>query len=272
MYARSKIVVKLVSAFEQLDDGSALADILITSLRTTEYDGQEFNKRLRKFMRQVVHRNFGAGLSIVTRSDADRLHCHVAVKAPVPCADFDWTSWDESKRYLELYKKSKNRKDLGFYKYYTNKFRTSMPSEWQKLSRRLSAAAKTYKLGYIKIIPIRKIPEAYKWYLVKNIPKKRDDRDKGLHYFTSWNLETTGKFQVINRFTTDFRRRLALVAQRLQLSAGTYNMILRNALGNSWFCRIEEFIKDIDQLTPEQHNRLQDIAYSINTYRLRSDS
>ena len=270
MYARSKLIAKFVSGFDQLNNGAALGDILITSQRTDEYNGQAFNTKLRTFLNRVIHRQFKAGLSIVTRSDKNRLHCHVAVQAPCPLIGFDWLSFEQSERYFKLYQQFKQKEDLNFYAYYTRKYRKSMPRLWQKASSRITALAKHYGLGHARLVPIRKNMNAYKWYLVGNIPYKRDNRDKGLHYFTSWNLDTIKDFQVVNKYTRDFRRRLGKLATSLQLTSENYNIKLKACLGRHWFCRCEDLIKDIDDLDQHQQLKLNLLRQTIATYTLRT--
>lgn len=272
MYARSRLIAKFVNGFDQLNSGSVIADILITSVRTEEFDSDEFNGRLRKFRKRVLQRIFPKGLCIITRSDSNRLHCHCAVQTDIPVAAFDWDSFEESERYYALYRQFKDRRDLDFYKYYTRKYMKSLPKEWRVKLLRVSAGARHYGLGRARMVPVRKNMNAYKWYLVGNIPKRREPRDKGLQYYTNWGVDRIKDFQVINKFTMAYRSKLKAFSIGLQLESDNYNIILRNALGTRWFCRCEDLIRDIHKLSPSQADRYRMLQHTIKMYQLRSSS
>jgi hypothetical protein len=210
------------------------------------------------------------GLSIVTRSDKGRMHCHIAAEMPSMCRDFDWTAFDEAERYYKLFRVYHSRKDLEFYKYFTKKYRASLPKDWQLINRKLMTMGKRYGLGRVFLTPVRKNMQALKWYLVSNIPYRRDIRDKGIHYFDSWGLEKIHGFQIVNKFTLDYRRRLARFAKGLQLTNDSYNLILRSVLGRRWYYRVEDLIKHIDNLSPNQLLQYQDLQITVNTHLLRS--
>ena len=267
MYSRCKTVAKFVESFHALNRGAPIADILITSVRHEEYCSRSFNAKIRKFISHVLRHMFPRGLSIVTRSDKDRLHCHMAVQLDTPMPDFDWVSFEESERYYSLYKASKDRRHLNFYRYYTRKYMNSLPAIYRKMTLRLMAGAKRYGLGHCRMVPVRKNMDAYKWYLVKNIPKRRHRRDKGLQYLSSWGLPTTKDFQVLNKYTIDYRRRLKLFSMGLQLTPENYSMMLRNAIGVRWFCRCKDLIRDIDNLAPHQVSSYESIRTALDMCR-----
>ena len=271
MYARTRLVARYANSFDQLNTGCVIADLLITSVRTEEFDGPTFNRRLKRFKNKVLQPLFSRGISIVTRSDANRLHCHCAVETTIPVDSFDWLSFEESERYYQLYKTFGDKSDLRFYRYYSTKYLKSLPVEWRQQLHRMRAQAKHYGLGRLSVVPVRKNMTAYKYYLMGNIPRRRDPRDKGMQYLTTWGLDSVKDFQVLNRHTRAFRERLKTFSMGLQLTSENYNIILRDALGTHWFCRCEELIRDIHQLTPDQQIRYRQMQTTINMYRLRSD-
>jgi hypothetical protein len=213
---------------------------------------------------------FEKGVSIVTRSSSGRLHCHIAVEISEPCRTFDWTAFDEAERYYNLYKGYRDKSDLKFYRYYTKKYRASMPRSWRNINARLMGAGKKYGLGRVFLTPVRKNMQALKWYYVSNIPRKRDTRDKGIQYFTSWGLQKTSGFQVVNRYTQEYRRKVRKFSTGLQLNSENYNISLRSVLGRRWYFKCKDLISDIDKLSTRQVMQYNELRASLQTYLLRS--
>ena len=270
MHSRGKIITRLIYGLGQLSSQASTGDILITAARSSAFNGVEFSKAINLFKQRVLRRLFTKGVAVVTRSDFGRLHSHVAVDMLVPGFDFDWLSFDQSESYYKLYKKYKTRDYLKLYRYFTVKYRRSLPAEWQVINHKLMAAGKKYGLGRIFLTPIRKNMTAYKWYLVSNVPYKRETTDKGLHFFYSWGMKTTGQFQVISNFTSSYRTRLKQFAQGLLLTPENYIIILRSVLGKSWYFRTKDIIKNIENLSPELARQYNELKSSINTYFLRA--
>ena len=144
-----------------------------------------------------------------------------------------------------------------------------MPKEWRKINERLMIAGKKFGLGRVFLTPVRKNLQAFRWYLVGNVPYKKDPRDKGLQYFTSWGLRKMGKGQLINHWTEDYRRRLKRFAEGLQLNNDSYNITLRSVLGRRWYFKVKDLIRDIDHLTMNQTAEYRQIQESIRTHVLR---
>jgi hypothetical protein len=190
---------------------------------------------------------------------------------PCPATSFDWTSFEQSEHYYKLYKTYNHRKDLEFFRYFTKKYRKSLPIEWQKINTKLMVAGKRYGLGRVFLTPVRKNMNAYKWYLVSNIPYKRDTRDEGIHFLTSWGMNGMGGFQVINKYTCSYRDRLKRFAQSLQLNSENYNISLRSVLGTRWFFRIKDIIRDFDKLSPIQQIQYNELQEAVRTHILRSN-
>ena len=216
--------------------------------RKDAYSIEEFNRKLQSLQSHVLSKLFSCGLRVVARSDSGRLHCHAAVALGFATDGFDWRSFDEAERWYKLYKSSGERATLKWYVYYTQLYRASMPEQLRDLNHTLVIKAKKYGFGRIFILPIRKNSDALKWYLVGNIPKKRQKRDAGVHFFTSWGLAKTGKFKTLSRPYNDYRDRLKLFAEGLHLTADNYNMVLRTILGNNWHWKCRDYIKHIAML------------------------
>lgn len=269
MYSRSKTIARLINSLSQLSCQQSTGDILITASKLDGYNGLEFTSKLRKLKQTTLQKLLPKGVSVVTRSDSGRVHCHIAAELPDKCIDFNWTAFEESERYYKIYKDTKDRKALEFYRYFTAKYRRSMPASWQSINRKLMIAGKKYGLGRIFLIPIRKNMKAYQWYLVGNVPYKRDQRDGKLKYVNSWGMPKTSKFQVINKFTTDYRNRLKYFCQGLQLTSENYSIVLRNVLGQSWYYRTSDIIKHIYHLPLDLNVKYNEIKNSIRIHLLR---
>jgi len=271
MYSRSNTIAKLVYGLDQLSCQQSIADILVTADAKQAYDGQQFNNRLTTFKNTALYRSFARGVTVITRSRSGRLHCHIAVDMSERCTSFDWLSFDESERYFNLYKKYGSKHDLSFYKYYTSKYRRSMPLSWQRANRRIMQLAKRHGLGRVYLTPIRKNLNAYKWYMVSNIPHRKDKRDSKLRYFNSWGMRRAGRLQVINKYTRSYRERVKLFAQGLQLSSENYSICLRSVLGRGWYFKIRDILADIHDHSPEQVLRYNTLKQSLEMHRLRGE-
>jgi hypothetical protein len=249
VYSRSQTITKIVAGFEALKASSvSIGDIMTSVDRDAAFDSQKFRKLQRSFQTHVLSKEFAHGLRITTRSDRGRLHSHYAVALPFKVEGFDWDSFEQSERWFKLYKSSGEKSCLRWYKFYTKAYRRSMPDELRKLNHRLMLKAKKYGYGHIRVLPVRKNDEAYKWYLVKNIPKVRQNRDKGLHYFESWGLPTVGLVKVMTRAYNAYRMRLKTFCEGLHLTSDNYNMILKDILGNNWHWKCRDYIKEIATL------------------------
>jgi len=270
MYSRGKTIAKLVHGLAQLPVQQLIGDILITASRTDAYDGVSFATTLRNFRQNVLRKLLPKGVGIITRSLNGRLHWHLAVQMPVTAPAFDWTSFEESERYFHLYQTYKSRKDLQFYHYYTRKFRTSLPLEWRKINQQLMIEGKKHGLGRVFLTPVRKNLQAFRWYLVGNVPYRKDDRDKGLQYFTSWGLKRMSKCQLLSHYTADYRRHIKRFAEGLQLSEDSYKITLRSVLGRYWYFRIKDLVRDIDHFSMNQAARYDQIRESLSLHILRS--
>lgn len=270
MYSRGKIIAKLVYALDQMHCQQNIGDILITANKDVAYNSEAFAQALRKFKSKILHKLFASGASVITRSDNGRLHCHIAATISDKCTQFDWISFEQSERYYKLYTKYKSKADLLFYKYYTKKYRDSLPQSWKVINRKLTIAGKRYKLGRVFLTPIRKNTTAYKWYLVGNVPRKRDKRDSGLHFFNSWGLQTAQQFQLSNKYTACYRDKLRKFCQGLQLTSENYNIYLRSILGKSWYFKIKDMVKDVDSLNHDQKLRYANLQSALNMHILRS--
>lgn len=268
MYSRGKNIAKLVAGLNHLSCQLKVGDILITANRDA-YNGIEFNRKLGTF-KKVLERFTSKGMWIVTRSDSNRIHCHIAAEMSSMCTNFDWVSFEESEKYYKLYRKYRYKADLKFYRYFTVKYRRSLPKDWQHINHRLMSAGKRLGLGRVFLIPIRKNLKAYKWYLVSNVPYKRDRRDKGVHFFQSWGIGKTGKFQLSNSYTRSYRERLKKFAQGLQLTSNSYNISLRSVLGLSWYFKIKDLVRDIDSLSRDQQERYENLKSALRIHLLRS--
>jgi hypothetical protein len=269
MYFRGKIIAKLVYGLDQLSCQAGLGDILVTAKHADAYDGKTFSKKLREFNKNVLRKLFPKGVGVVTRSSGGRLHFHVACNMPGLCASFDWISFEQSERYFKLYKKTKSNADLNFYRYYTAKYRRSLPKDWQVINRKLMQAGKRYGLGRVFLTPIRKNKTAYKWYLVSNVPYKRDTRDKGVHFFLSWGVNRAVRFQVLNKYTKEYRSKLNKFSTDLQLNSENYTMYLRGVLGSNWYYQISDLIKDINNLNISQQRRYRELQNTLRIHQLR---
>lgn len=268
MYSRGKTIAKLVNGMDQFKDQSRVGDILVTA-RVNAYNGVAFADNLNLF-RRCMQKLFKKGLTVVTRSDSGRLHCHIAVELDDSCSDFDWVAWKQAERYYDLYSAFQSSSDLKFYVYYTKKYRASLPESWRKLNLKLMAAGKKYGLGRISITPVRKNLTAMKWYYVSNIPYKRDLRDKGVRYYSSWGLESINGFQILNKYTRGYWARLRKFSEGLQLNSENYNICLRSVLGRRWFFRCKDLIKDIDKLSTAQVMEYNELRSAIQLHLLRS--
>ena len=267
-YSRGKTVARLVYSMDQFSCQSKVGDILVTAARNA-YDGPSFVTSVNK-LKKEIRKLFEKGVSIVTRSDAGRLHVHIAVQLPVSCTSFDWNSFEESERYYGLYKTFRDAKDLRFFRYYTKKYRSSMPPEWIKANRKLMLLGKRYGLGRVFLTPVRKNLPALKWYYVGNIPYTRDDRDKGIHYFTNWGMKNISGFQVLNKFTKTYRRRLSKFCQGLQLTSNDYNILLRSVLGRRWYYKCKDLIANVESMSAEQTAEYNELKSAVRTYLIRS--
>lgn len=270
MYSRGKIISKLVFGLDQLSCQQKVGDILVTAAHVDAYDGVNFPRKLRHFYKDVLRKLFTKGVSVVTRSDGNRLHVHIAAEMPSLCTSFDWISFEQAERYYELFKKTKTREDLKFYQYYLKKFRRSLPIDWQLINRKLMAEGKKYGLGRVFLTPVRKNLKALKWYLVSNVPYKRDPRDKGVHFFLAWGIKRANGFQIVNKYTRAYRAKLKKFAQGLQLNDQNYNITLRSVLGSNWYFKVSELVKYIDSLTEEQQLRYENLQRTVRTHLLRS--
>ena len=270
MYSRGKTIAKLINSIDQFSCQNEVGDILVTATRTNSYDGRAFAENLTNFRKNVLRKLFNKGVSIVTRSDKNRLHCHIATQMPSKCTTFDWISFSEAERYYKLYKQFKGKQDLRFYRYYTTKYRRSLPKDWQIINHKLMAAGKKYGLGRVFLTPVRKNMSALKWYYVGNIPYRRDTRDEGIHYLVSWGMDSINNFQVYNKYTTEYRNRLMRFAQGLHLNDTDYTITLRSVLGRRWHYKVKDLIQNIDNLTIEQSIKYKELRSAIDTYLLRS--
>jgi hypothetical protein len=270
MYSRGRTIARLIFGLDQLPCQQKVGDILVTAIRSQAYDGAAFATNLNNFRKRILQPLFSKGVSIVTRSDSGRMHSHIAAEMPSLCSDFDWTSFEQSEHYYRLYQQYKGKDDLKFYRYFTAKYRRSLPKDWQDINTKLMIAGKRYGLGRVFLTPIRKNLKAYKWYLVSNVPWKRDKRDSKIHYLSCWGMKSTGKFQVLNKFTNDYRRKISKFVQGLHLDSENYNICLRSMLGQRWFFRIKELIRNIDSLSVIQQIQYDELKSSIRTHILRS--
>jgi hypothetical protein len=268
MYSRGKTVERLIYSLSQFSLPEKVGDILITADKQA-YNGRSFADNLYQFKQKCMRKLLPKGVSVVTRSGSGRLHSHIAVEMPEPCLDYDWISFDLAEFYYKLYLKWKSSEDLELYKYFTKKYNLSLPASWQNINVKLMKAGKLYGLGRVFLTPVRKNMKAYQWYLVSNIPDKREESDKGIQYMASWGLRKAVKFQVLNRFTADYRRRLKLFCSGLQLNSENYNIVLRDVLG-SWYYKCKDLIRDIDHLSADQLHEYKDLHSAIAIHLLRS--
>lgn len=268
MYSRGKTIAKLVNSIDQFSCQTKVGDILITAGRDA-YNGQTFAQNL-KAMKRTLHKTFAKGVSVVTRSDAGRLHCHVAVELAESCKDYDWTSFNEAERYYLLYKTFRGKEDLRFFRYYTKKYRASLPKSWKEINHKLMALGKKHGLGRVFLTPVKKNMQALKWYYVSNIPYTRDDRDRHIQYFTAWGMSKIVGFQVVNKYTKDYRSKLRRFAEGLQLNSENYNISLRSVLGRRWYFNCKDLIRDIEKLSHSQVTQYHEIREAVQTHQLRS--
>jgi hypothetical protein len=189
---------------------------------------------------------------------------------PGPVTNFDWVAFEQSERYYNLYKHFKDKDSLKFYNYYTKKYRNSLPTTWQVINSKLMSIGKKLGLGRIFLTPIRKNLTAYKWYLVSNVPYKREKRDKYIRFFFSWGMAVVDKCQILNKYTKAYRNKLKSFAEGLQLTSESYNMVLRDVLGNSWHYRVNELIKHIDSLDSLELIKYNELKSTVALHLLRS--
>lgn len=270
MYSASRTRAKLVYLLDQLVPQNCVADILITAERTASFNGPEFAAQYNKFQRNTLRTLFKSGVSVITRSTRGRLHSHTAVLMHASHAEFDWYSFDQSEHYYNLYTQTRNKHDLQLYAHFLRKYRRSLSPEWQHANRVLMRSAKRHGLGRVFMTPVRKNMQAYKWYVVGNLPKRREHRDAGIHYLRSWGLESINGFQPINKHTVEYRRKLAKFCTGLQLTSEDYNIYLRNALGRRWYYKVTDLVRDIDNLTLAQQQDYHMLRQTLGTYRLRT--
>lgn len=270
MYSRGKTIAKLVNSLSQFSCQQEVGDILITATRDNAYNGTLFSQALTNFRKNILRRLFAKGVSIVTRSDRNRLHCHIAAQMPSKCVTFDWTSFEQAEHYYRLFKQYRGKTDLQFYRYFTTKYRRSLPQDWQDINRKLMLAGKKYGLGRVFLTPVRKNMTALKWYFVGNIPYHRDTRDEGIHYLVSWGMTAITNFQVYNKYTTEYRNRLRKFCTGLQLDSNNYNITLRSVLGRRWHYKIKDIIHNIDKLSTNQSAQYNELRNIVDTHILRS--
>ena len=275
MYSRSTLVAKVVSGMDELERAStAVGDVLITA-RVDAYDSPAFAKRLKSFTTHILYKMFPLGLKVVTRSEYGRLHCHAAVGLDFPTDGFDWESFDQAERWYNIYKMAGGKEALKWYKFYTKTYRASMPPELRRINQELQKRARAYGFGHVFCLPVKRNLEALKWYLVKNIPKKRPKRDKYLHYFESWGIQKLGKFKVLTPQYNEYRRKLKLFAEGLHLDENNYNIVLRDILGNNWHWRCRDYIKDIAMLPEGLHlpaslkNGYEELGKTVKQHLIR---
>lgn len=269
MYNRKKYREKLYYALSQLPCTAEIGDILITAARSESYNSETFRKKITE-LHATLKTLFPAGAYIVTRSDEGRLHAHVAVKMPVSSLEYDWVAFDQAKFFYFLYKKDRSGHHLEKYRYYKEKHEASLPEQWQLMNKKLMAIGEKLGLGRIFMTPIRKNKECYTYYLTSNIPKTRQERDKYLHIFYSWGLQKTGKFQVRDTYTADYRRKLKKIVEGLQLTDENYTMTLRSMLGAKWHSRIEDIVRYADNLPAALETKYTELKSAIALHLLRS--
>ena len=246
MYSRSVIISKLVYGYEELAKASvSIGDVLITVDADAAFKSDVFAKRLRNLQTHVLSNLFEAGVKVVTRSEKGRLHCHAAVRLNFEIHGFDWSSFDQAKRWYELYRSTRQKSCLRWYRFYKRAYETSMPEQLKSINQELKQRARIYGFGHVFILPIRKNSEALKWYLVKNVPHTRQKRDSKIHYFTSWGLETTGKFKHMTPRYNDYRDRLKQFCLSLKLVHDNYQPVLKELLGPQWHWQCRKYIKYI---------------------------
>lgn len=145
-----------------------------------------------------------------------------------------------------------------------------MSEEFLKLHNFVRTKARAYGFGHVKLLPVRKNNQAFKYYLVGNVPKKRAARDKGIHFLSCWNLDPPTKFKVLTREYNGYRRRLKAFCLGLGLTEGNYKESLTAVLGTGWHWQCKDLIKEIDNLGILEI-RYEDLKTTLRRHLLRSD-
>ena len=271
MYSRGSIIARVVYAFDTLENHAQLLGDLLVTVDTNQYSSREFNANFRSFQTHVLSKMFPSGLRVVTRSEGGRIHCHAAVALNVDASQFDWPCFYAAERWYKIYRQVRTKESLQQYKRFTKKFRESMPEELKQINRELKVKARNYGFGRAMVLPVRINNDALKWYLVKNVPRKRQERDKGVHYFASWGLPKASNFKVLSPRYNQYRANLRAFAQSLGLTAENYNTVLKEALGNNWHWQCREVIKFMDALPPHLLDKQDSLKQTIRQHLLRSN-
>jgi hypothetical protein len=271
MYHRKQVIARLVNGFQELEAKSAsIGDLLITS-SASGMSSETFNKRLSSLQGNVLAELFPLGLRVTTRSEPGRIHCHAAVGLDFPVASFDWENFDGAQTWYRRYKASGSRLDLQRYKACTRAWRKSMPDQLRKLNQLLTQKARLYGFGRIHLLPVRKGNEALMYYLVGNVPVRRQRMDKGVRFFSSWGLSKMTGFKVMSPKYNAYRMKLKAFCESLGLTAEDYDVELKAVYGIGWHWRCFDVIKAMGKLTPALESKQQGMQRDLELHRLRKE-
>jgi hypothetical protein len=268
MYSRRRITTKVVHAYNHLAEQGPIGDLLLTLDRDV-YDAQKANKKLRSFFLNILSKKFTKGLRVLTRADDGRVHIHAAVLLPSDCPNFDWRAFDQAQRWMRIYRTLKDKASLKFYRQFTAAYYRSMTVEFKELHDFVRLKGKVYGFGHVRLLPIRKVSDALKWYLVKNVPRQRQTRDKGIHFFSSWGCPTVGPSKLVSPESRRYRERLSRFSIGLGLTADNHVTVLRAVLGRNWHWQCEDMIKHINSLGTHA-GRYEELKRTIRQHQLRA--